>query len=129
MLDPSTITSLALSAVTALGPVLNKAMEKGAEEVAKASATALFDKFRKRLKQTTAEEALHELVKQPEDAAAQGALNMQLRKALAVDPSLAGFLQQWIAESRSTMNVRQVANVQGDNNKTTQIVGSGNSPD
>ena len=52
---------------------------------------------------------------------------MQLRKALEADPELAAFLKQWVAESESTVGITQTANTYGDNNKTTQIVGSGNS--
>ena len=52
---------------------------------------------------------------------------MQLRKALEADNELAAFLKQWVAESDSTVGINQTANTHGDNNKTTQIVGSGNS--
>ena len=70
---------------------------------------------------------MDDLAKQPGDTATQGALNMRLRKALEAANELAAFLKQWVAESESTVGINQTANTHGDNNKTTQIVGSGNS--
>lgn len=126
MLDIATITALASSAVTALLPLLHKVVEMGAEELGKSSAGLLLDKLKQRLSHTGAIEALEDLTAQPDDSAAQGALNMQLRKALQTDPELAGFLKQWIAESPAASGVSQIANVHGDHNTTKQIVGSGN---
>jgi hypothetical protein len=127
MLDIASLTTLASSAVMVLTPLLQKAAEKGAEELGKSSAGVLFTKLKQRLSHAGAKEALDDLAKQPGDTAAQGALNMQLRKALEADPDLAAFLTQWVAESESKTGISQTANVQGNNNKTTQIVGSGNS--
>jgi hypothetical protein len=109
-----------------LAPLLQKALEQGAEEFGKSSASALFEKLKQRLTHVGAKAALEDLAIQPNDTAAQGALNMQLRKALQGDPEFAAFLKQWIAEPKSA-DITQIANVSGDNNKTTQIVGSGNS--
>jgi hypothetical protein len=127
MLDIAMLTALASSTVTVLTPLLQKAVEKGAEELGKSSANTLFDKLKQRLSHVGAKEALDDLAKQPDDAAAQGALNMQLRKALAADPELAAFLKQWVTESQSATGTSQNADVVGNHNKVTQIVGSGNS--
>ena len=110
-----------------LAPLLKTAIEKGTEEFGKSSVGLLFDKFKQRLKPSGAKEALEDLAKQPDDAAAQGALNIQLRKALSSDPELAAFLQEWMTQSGVPSAVTQIANTTGDNNKTIQIVGSGNS--
>ena len=127
MLDIATLTALATSAAAVLTPLIQKAAEKGAEEFGKSSAGALFNRLKQRLSHAGAKDALDDLAKQPSDTAAQGALNMQLRKALEADPELAAFLKQWVAESESKVGITQTANTVGDNNKTTQIVGSGNS--
>ena len=126
MLDIATLTALASSAVAVLTPLLQKAAEKGVEELGKSAAGALFTKLKERLTHAGAKEALDDLAKQPADTAAQGALNMQLRKAIEADPELAAFLKQWVAESEAKIGISQIANVQGDHNKTTQIAGSGN---
>ena len=128
MLDASTIAALAASAVAILGPLLQKAAEKGAEEIGKSSIGALFDKLKGRLKHDGAKDALADLTMAPADAAAKGAVEMQLRKALAADPGLAAFVQGWIAEAKAAHpSVALSANVQGDHNTVTQIAGSGNS--
>ncbi|MGF6986575.1 hypothetical protein QFZ99_006116 [Paraburkholderia atlantica] len=127
MLDIETLTALASSAVAVVTPLLKTAVEKGAEELGKSSAGIVFDKLKQRLNHTGVKEALDDLAKQPDDPAAQGALNMKLRKALADDAELAVFLKQWTAESQAATGISQNANVSGDNGKVTQIIGSGNS--
>jgi len=127
MLDIATLTALASSAVSAVTPLVKTAVEKGAEELGKSSAGMLFDKLKQRLSHEGTREALDDLARQPDDTAAQGALNMQLRKALADDPELAAFLNAWLDESQPATGISQTAKVPGDNNKVTQIVGSGNS--
>ena len=127
MLDVTTLAAIAASAVAVVTPLLQKAVEKGDEEIGKSSVGAVLDKLKQRLGHAGAKDALAELAQLPGDTAAQGALNMQLRKALAADPELAAFLKQWVTESEPTSGISQTSNVQGDNNKTTQIVGSGNS--
>lgn len=126
MIDIATLTALATTAVAILSPLLQKAVEKGAEEVGKSAVGALVDKIKTRLTHAGAKEALDDLAKQPGDPAAQGALNMQLRKAIEADPTLATFLKQWVDESESQAGTSQTANVHGNDNKTIQISGSGN---
>ena len=129
MLDIVTLTAIATSVVGVLTPLIQKGVEEGAKELGKSSAAALFNKLKERLWHPGAKEALDDLAKQPGDTAAQGALNMQLRKAMEADPVLAAFLKQWISESESESKggIIQTAKTEGDNNKTTQIVGCGNS--
>jgi hypothetical protein len=127
MLDIATLTALASSAVAVLTPLLTKAAEKGAEELGKSTAGALFDKLKQRLKHVGAKEALADLAERPNDLAAQEALNSLLRKSLAEDPELAAFLDRWVTESKSATGVSQTTAVTGNDNKATQIVGSGNS--
>jgi hypothetical protein len=127
MFDIATIAAIATSTVSVLSPLLQKAAEKGAEEVGKSAVSGLLPKFKARLTHEGSKEALADLSQQPTDVAAQGALVMQLRKAVAAEPDLASFLQKWSDECKSESYVSQVASVQGDQNKVTQIVGSGNS--
>jgi hypothetical protein len=129
MPDPTTLAAVASSAVALIAPLLQKALEKGAEELGKSAAGRLLAKLTERLNHRGAREALEDLENAPADPAAQGALNMQLRKALAVDPDLVTFLRQWLDEAKSTAAVSQIANVHGDHNKLTQITGSGNQVD
>ena len=127
MFDPTTLSALASSAVTVLAPLLKKTLEKGAEELGKLSVNSLLDKLKQKLSHAGTREALDDLAVQPDDTAAQGALAMQLRKALASDPGLVAFLKQWVVDSESIAGISQAANVQGHGNTTTQIAGSGNS--
>ena len=48
MLDIATLTALATSAVAVLTPLIQKAVEKGAEELGKSSAAALFNRLKQR---------------------------------------------------------------------------------
>jgi hypothetical protein len=127
MLDIATLTALATSTVSVLAPLLQKAIDKGAEKIGDSSAKLLFDKLNNRLKHSRAKEALEDLAQQPGDVAAQGALNMQLRKAMEADVELATFLKQWGEEAGSKTDITQTASTYGDNNKTVQIAGSSNS--
>lgn len=127
MTDISTLTALATSTVSVLAPLLQKAFSKGVEKIGESSAKLLFDKLSMRLEHQGAKEALKDLAQQPSDAAAQGALNMQLRKALQTDLELAEFLKQWAAEAELKVEVAQTSSIYGDNNKTVQITGSNNS--
>jgi hypothetical protein len=126
MLDPTTLATLASSTVAVIVPLLQKALEKGAEEMGKSAASGLLAKLKERLTRGDAKEALDDLANAPADTAAQGALNMRLRKALTADPDLVVFLKQWVEESRSIAGISQTVNVHGNDNKVTQITGSGN---
>jgi|CXWL01.1.fsa_nt_gi hypothetical protein len=127
MIDIATLTALATSAVAVLSPLLQKALEKGVEEIGKSSAGALFNKLKERLNHSGAKEALADLAKQPADPDAQGALRIQLRKALEADPALVETLKLLVDAGKSETNANQTTNTKGDHNRTIQIVGFGNS--
>jgi hypothetical protein len=130
MLDLAAISALTASAVSMLAPLLQKALEKGTEELGKSTAMSLLEKLKRRLKHSGAEEALHDLGEQPADADSQATLRSQLKKAIALDPELAVDLQKWMSEAKAAVEnsgVVQEANVSGNDNKTIQIHGSGNS--
>lgn len=126
MLDPATLSAVAASVVSLLSPLFHKALEKGAEEVGKSAAGSVLESLKKRLTHAGAKEALEDLSQEPDNKAAQGALEMQLRKALQADPELATFLKQWTQESIQKAGISQVATLTGDNSKIVQITGSGN---
>jgi hypothetical protein len=126
MLDIVTASSIAASTVTVLVSLLQKAIEKGAEKFGESSGKLLLDKLKSHLSHGGAKEALEDLSSDPADTDAQGALKMQLRKALQTDPALEAFLKQWSAESGSEVGISQVVNTYGNENRTTQITGSGN---
>ena len=130
MIDPATLTALASSTVALLSPLLAKAVDKGAEEVGKSAAGALLAKLKERLGGTPAQKPLEDLAALPEDPDNQADLRKQLKAAVQADPALVAFLQQWLEQGQQqapTLGITQTANVTGNNNKTVQIAGSGNS--
>jgi len=91
---------LADTLTTFLAPALPALVSGGGELVKEAGEKlgkdgpemlkALWAKLRPKVEEKpSADEAVHDVVKAPEDAAAQGALNMQLRKILEADSFLA----------------------------------------
>lgn len=134
MIDPATLSALVSSTVALLSPllskVMDKAVDKGAEELGKSAMGALLDKFKQRLGGTPAEKPLQDLAQQPEDADNQADLRKQLKAAVQADPALAAFLQQWLeqgSQQAQALGITQTATVTGNDNKTVQIAGSGNS--
>jgi hypothetical protein len=126
-MDPVT---LAGSAVALVAPYL---VEGGKELAKKVGAevgdriVTLYDRVKAKLTGGGAE-ALADLEKQPKDADNQAALRVQLKKALEADPTFREELEKLVGEIREKGGDRisQIANVTGDQNVTTQIVGSGN---
>jgi hypothetical protein len=126
-MDPVT---LAGSAVALVAPYL---VEGGTELAKKVGGEVgerivkLYDKVKAKLTGGGAE-ALADLEKQPNDADSQAALRVQLKKALEADPAFKDELEKLVGEIREKGGDRisQIANVTGDQNVTTQIVGSGN---
>jgi len=126
MLDPATIGALASTAVTVLTPLLQKMAEGGAEEAGKSVVSGLLEKLNQRISHTGSQQVFKDLANNPLDADAQGALRLQLRKAMERDPEFAAFLRQWVGEAKSQSGIAQSATVTGNDNTTTQIAGSGN---
>jgi len=126
MLDPATIAALASTAVAVLTPLLQKMAEGGAEEAGRSVVSGLLEKLNQRISHTGSQQAFKDLANNPVDADAQGALRLQLRKAMEADPDFAAFLGQWVGESKSQSGIAQSATVTGNDNTTTQIAGSSN---
>jgi hypothetical protein len=122
MLD---IALMAVSTVNLLIPFLKKAAEKGAEKLGESTAGTLFEVLKNKLKSPTAQEALADLQKKPEDADSQAALRAQVRKALENDPELGKLLHELVGKAGESTHA-QVANVTGDGSRVAQIQGSGN---
>jgi hypothetical protein len=126
MLDPTTIAALASTAISVLAPLLQKMAEGGAAEAGKSVVSGLLEKLTQHISHKGSKEAFDDLVRDPNDADAQGALRLQLRKAMETDPDFAAFLKQWVGDSKIESGIAQSAIVTGNNNTTTQIAGSGN---
>jgi hypothetical protein len=126
MLDPTTIAALASTAISVLAPLLQKMAEGGAAEAGKSVASGLLEKLKQRISHRGSKEALEDLARDPGDADAQGALRLQLRKAMETDPDFAAFLRQWVGDSKTESGIAQSATVTGNDNTTMQIAGSGN---
>lgn len=126
MFDPTAITALASTAVAVLAPLLQKMAEGGAAEAGKSVAGGLLEKLKKRISHKGSQDAIEDLASHPADADAQGALRLQLSKAMEADPEFAAFLRQWAGELKAESGIAQSVTVTGNSNTTTQIVGSGN---
>jgi hypothetical protein len=126
MLDSTAITALSSTAVSVLTPLLQKMAEGGAAEAGKSAVSGLLEKLKKRISHRGSQEALEDLANHPVDTDAQGALRLQLRKAIETDPEFAAFLREWIGDPRTESRLAQSATATGNNNTTTQIAGSGN---
>jgi hypothetical protein len=128
MLDPTTLSALAATAVTALVPLLKTAAEKGAEKLGENAATRLFDGLKAKLASAPAKEALDDAARNPDDADVQAALRMQVRKALEADPKFAATLRGWLAETGAPVGggTVQTATASGDFSSVVQIHGNRN---
>jgi predicted ATPase len=124
------VSELATTAVQALVPYLSAAAMEGAKKLGPLAVerlAGLYDKMKIRVRSPAGQEALAELAKTPEDADAQGALRLALRKQLAEDPSFHTELAALVEEiSRLHPAVVQTSAITGDGNLNAQISGSGN---
>jgi hypothetical protein len=125
-MDPVT---LAGTAVALVGPYV----AKGAEELAKKAGgevvprvvKQLWDAVRGRL---AGKEALADVEAKPDDQRRWAALELQLEKALEADPGFRDAVAKLVSDipEEKRAAIRQIANVTGDRNVTTQIAGGGN---
>jgi hypothetical protein len=124
-MDPVT---LAGSAVALIGPYV----AKGAEELAKkvggevgSRVVKVWDAVRGKL---AGKEALADVEEKPDDQRRWAALELQLEKALEADPAFRDAVAKLVSEipEEKRAAIRQIANVTGDRNVTTQIAGGGN---
>jgi hypothetical protein len=117
------LASLAASAVALLAPFFQKAGEKAVEKLGESAAGTLYDALKVRLQSHAAHEALADMEKAPDDADAQAALRVALRKALEQDPELVQVLHGLVAKAATG---GQQINITGNANKTAQVSGTGN---
>jgi hypothetical protein len=125
-MDISSAVALAGSTVSLLTPLLQKAIEKGSEEFGKAGASFMLD-LASKLRHRGAKEALSDWRAAPNDISAQGAFDMQLRKALVDDSALEVFLKDWVKENGGVEGVSgQVAEITGNGGVIVQNSGDKN---
>jgi hypothetical protein len=124
-MDPVT---LAGAAVALVGPYV----AEGAEELAKkvggevgSRVVKLWDAVRGKL---AGKEALADVEAKPDDQRRWAALELQLEKALEADPGFRDAVAKLVSDIPEDKRaaIRQIANVTGDRNVTTQIAGGGN---
>lgn len=136
------ITALTHAVTTSLIPVLPyllKAGEKAAEEAGKKlggnaweEVKKLWTKLRPKVEaKPAALEAVHEVASAPDDADAQAALRLQLRKLLTEDQNLASEINQWWENAKQAgIDVTAIGNrsvaVAGDVKESTIITGDRN---
>jgi hypothetical protein len=116
-MDPVT---LATAATCALVPYL----AAGGTEIAKTRAKDLYAWLKGKLT-PAGREALADVQKAPDDKAAQGSLEMQIRKLLESQPSLVADLARLVA-ALPMAGPTQTATVSGIGHTVTQIVGDRN---
>lgn len=124
MIDPGT---LAAAAVAALSPYLvegGKEAAKAAGKETAAGALRLLDWLKGKLTGAGAE-VLAEVEKAPQDADAQGALRLQIRKLLEREPALAGELERLLAGLPEPAK-QQVLSQIGNDNHLAAVIGTGN---
>ena len=88
----------------------------------------LYDAVKIKLTGPAAQEALTEFATEPDDARRKAALEVQLEKAIEADPDFREALAELVEEIKAKGGdaILQTANITGDRNVTTQIVGAGN---
>jgi hypothetical protein len=132
MTDPTTIATLAASAVAVLTPMLKKAAGKAFEKVGESAAGTLFEGLKKRFTHGSAKEALEDLVKHPADGDLQGMLRVQLKKAMEADPAFAAQVKEWVNKKSQPGGQTAIASdhsqaAVADNGSTViQVQGSNN---
>jgi hypothetical protein len=136
------ITALTHAVTTSLIPVLPyllKAGEKAAEEAGKKLGGNAWEEVKKLWTKLgpkfeakpAALEAVHEVASAPDDADAQAALRLQLRKLLTEDQNLARKINQWWENAKQAgVDVAAIGNrsvaVAGDVKESTVITGDRN---
>jgi len=98
-MDPTAIGAIAAGAVSILSPYLTKAADMVVPKVAEDLYALLHSKLAKK---PAAAEALQDLEKSPEDADAQAALRVQLKKSMVEDEELAGQVNQLVEAAGGT---------------------------
>lgn len=121
------VTALAAAAVSVLAPYFTEAAAKKAGELVPEGAGRLYRWLKDKLVGHHANEALEDARTQPQDTDLQGALRVQLRKALESEPRLAEELAALMGEiSPEPRGGVQAQSVSGDGATGIQIAGNGN---
>jgi len=125
-LDPASATALATSAVALIQPYLPALATKAAETLGEKVPDGigkLWAGLKERFaKKPSAEEALQDLLKDPNNADVQAAFRVQLKKLLDEDKEFAASLKKLTEQAQPAQHFE--AKVEGDQNVTVQ--GSGN---
>lgn len=103
MFDPAMASAMASLTVETLMPILKRSFDESAEKLDKSSSKTLVDRLKQKFTHVGVKDALIKLSSQHDDNAAQGALVIQLQKALVSDPNLEAFLGQWTKEAKSVV--------------------------
>jgi hypothetical protein len=123
-------TTMAAATVAALTPFLvegGKAVAKKIGDRVGDNVIKLYDTLKAKLVRASAKEALADLEQAPENTDRQAAMRVQLEKALSEDTALRDELAAVLQTIDTAPDgVRQEATINGDDNKTAQIAGSGN---
>ena len=141
-MDATTLQTIANGVVIALAPALTKALSaatgplvttgeeliKSVGQAAGEHAAALLKAISRKFKgRPTAEEAMADLVKTPDDQDAQAALRLQLKKLLEADEAFAHELRQLLdAASKAAAGGETKVNVDGE--RSIGIGGDVNAP-
>lgn len=139
-MDPATLTAFLAPFLPSLmkfgGKLLDTAIEKSGEtagtqltEKAMNKASAIWEKlFPKVEAKESAKEAAEDVAKAPDDADAQAALRLQLKKILEADPDLAGAIAQIMQEDApdGTPGTQIVQHVTGSQKQVIGQVTGGN---
>lgn len=124
------VTVLAAAAVSVLAPYFTEAAEAAATkagEFAPEGAGRLYRWLKNKLAGHHAKDALEDARAQPQDTDLQGALRVQLRKALESEPRLAEELAVLLGEiSPEPRGGGQVQSVSGNGATGIQLAGNGN---
>jgi len=133
MTDPTTLTALATSAITALIPLLKRALGKGLETLGDKAAGKAFEALKHKLHHSSAEKALEKLADHPDDNSLQLRLRVHLEESMEQDSKLAEAVRHWLdevkqAESHQTASASDQgqAAVADHGGTVIQIQGSGN---
>ena len=115
------IPTLVTTAWAALQPFLPIIAAKAAEEIGKTAVAEVWTAIKKKFDtKEAAKEALVDLLKDPQDADAQGAFRKQLRKLLEEDNSFASDLANLLEKAGNNLNAQVIgggAIAQGDGAK------------
>ena len=128
-MDPVTLAGLAVALVAPYLVEGGKELAKKIGGEAGERIVKLYDKVKAKLTGSGAAKDVADFEQAPADQDNQAALRKELKKALEADPAFREELEKLVGEIQAKGGDRitkLIANVTGNQNVTTQIVGSGN---